>query len=65
VIASLPSVARGLRKNNKGGTMGKLIKYLFYLAVLILIFLVGYSFFGDLSAPQSTIIQTIPMPDNG
>jgi hypothetical protein len=45
--------------------MGKLIKYIFYIAVLVLIFLVAYAFFGDLSAPRTTITETIPMPDNG
>jgi len=45
--------------------MGKLIKYLFYVAVLLVLFLVGYSFLGDLSAPKSTIVETIPMPSNG
>ena len=45
--------------------MGKLIKYLFYIAVLILVFLVAYSFFGDLTAPKTTITETIPMPSNG
>lgn len=45
--------------------MGKLIKYLFYFAVLMLVFLIGYSFFGDLSAPQSTIVETIELPNAG
>jgi len=52
-------------QNNRGKALGKLIKYLFYIAVLVLVFLVGYSFFGDLSAPTSTITETVPMPNNG
>lgn len=41
--------------------MGRLIKYLFYLVVLILLVLLGYSFFGDLSAPKKTVIKTIEL----
>lgn len=35
--------------------MWRLIKYLFYLAVILAIVLIGYSFFGDLSAPKETV----------
>jgi hypothetical protein len=58
----MPSVA-STYATIKGRTLGKLIKYLFYIAVLVLIFLVGYSFFGDLSPRKAPVIQTIPMPD--
>ncbi|WP_284376183.1 hypothetical protein [Amylibacter marinus] len=45
--------------------MGRLIKYLFILIVLLAIFLLGYSFVGDLSAPTETISKTIPLPNAG
>lgn len=44
--------------------MGKLLKYSFYLIILILLLLIGYSFFGDLSAPQEIIIEKIKMPND-
>ena len=44
--------------------MGKLLKYSFYLIIIILLFLIGYSFFGDLSAPQETITEKIQMPND-
>ncbi len=40
--------------------MGRLIKLIFFLAVLGLIGLVGYSYFGDISSPNVEIIQPIP-----
>ena len=39
--------------------MGRLIKFLFYLAILGLIGLVGYSYLGDLSSPNVEIIQPV------
>jgi|TARA_B110000977_G_scaffold34956_1_gene46796 hypothetical protein len=47
----------------QGVIMGKFFKYFFYLTVLTLTFLVGYSFFGDLSAPTTLIIENIPIPN--
>ena len=44
--------------------MGKLLKYSFYLIIIILLFLIGYSFFGDLSAPQEIITEKIQMPND-
>ncbi|GHA40632.1 hypothetical protein GCM10008927_01070 [Amylibacter ulvae] len=41
--------------------MGRLIKYLFYLAILVALCLVGYSFFGDLSAPSVNHTETIEL----
>lgn len=35
--------------------MGRLIKFLFLVVVLIALAVVGYAFFGDLSAPQSEV----------
>lgn len=43
--------------------MGRLIKYLFYLVILGLLGLVGYSYLGDLSSPNIEIIQ--PVVQNG
>jgi hypothetical protein len=39
--------------------MGRLIKFLFFLIILGLIALVGYSYFGDLSSPNVEIIQPV------
>lgn len=39
--------------------MGRLIKYLFYLAIVLVLVLIGYSFFGDLSAPKREVVETI------
>jgi len=44
--------------------MGKLLKYSFYLLIFIIILLIGYSFFGDLSAPQEIITEKIQMPND-
>jgi len=48
----------------KESNMGKLLKYSFYLIIIILLFLIGYSFFGDLSAPQEIITEKIQMPND-
>ena len=50
-----------IKESNK---MGKLLKYSFYLIIIILLFLIGYSFFGDLSAPQEIITEKIQMPND-
>ncbi|MDB4087769.1 hypothetical protein OAV09_00100 [bacterium] len=50
--------------NKESNKMGKLFKYFFYLLIFIIILLIGYSFFGDLSAPQEIITEKIQMPDN-
>ena len=50
-----------IKESNK---MGKLLKYSFYLIIIILLFLIGYSFFGDLSAPQEVITEKIQMPND-
>lgn len=39
--------------------MGRVIKYLFYLVILVLVILFAYSFVGDLSAPTETITQAV------
>ncbi len=39
--------------------MGRLMKYLIYLVLIVLMGLVGYSFFGDLSAPTENFKQEI------
>ena len=48
----------------EGGMMRKIFKYFFYLNILILISLLGYSFFGDLSSPTVLIIENIPIPND-
>lgn len=45
--------------------MGRLIKYVFYLIIIILIGLVGYSFFGDLSTPSEDFKKEIQIPTAG
>lgn len=42
--------------------MGRLIRYVFYLAVLAFLGLVGFAYFGDLSAPQAEV-TIIVQPD--
>jgi len=39
--------------------MGRLLKFLFFLTILSLIGLIGYSYFGDISSPNVEIIQTV------
>lgn len=42
--------------------MGRLIKYLFFLAVFAFLGLAGFAFIGDLSKPQ-TEVTVIVKPD--
>lgn len=49
--------------------MGKLIRALFFLVVLIAIGLVGYAYLGpifgaDFSAPQREVRETVPLDAN-
>lgn len=39
--------------------MGRLFKLVFYVAILMLLGLVGFSFLGDLSVPQKEIVLII------
>jgi hypothetical protein len=41
--------------------MGRLIKYSFYLCILGLIGLIGYSYFGDLTAPTTLVTQPLAL----
>ncbi len=43
--------------------MGRLIKYLFILVLIAFVGLLGFSYFGDLSAPQ-TEVTVVVQPDN-
>lgn len=42
--------------------MRRLIKYLFRLAVLLMIAFAGYAIFGELPAPVSETVVTLPVP---
>ncbi len=35
--------------------MGRLLKYLVYLAVLLALGILGYAYLGDMSAPQTEV----------
>lgn len=39
--------------------MFRAIKYLFYLAIMVLLVLFGYSFVGDLSAPKTQVSEKV------
>ena len=41
--------------------MGKLLKYLFYLVILLAIGLVGYSLVAELPARKTEITQDVPL----
>lgn len=43
--------------------MGRLFKYLFYLAVLAAIAVGAFALFSDLPAPQSEVTVPVPIPD--
>lgn len=43
--------------------MGKLVKYLFFLAVFTFVGLLGFAYFGDISAPQTEV--TVPVVIDG
>lgn len=42
--------------------MGRLIKYLFYLAILLIVVIAAYALFFDLPAPQSEVV--VPVDTN-
>ncbi|MDE2789340.1 MAG: hypothetical protein OXI81_02805 [Paracoccaceae bacterium] len=42
--------------------MLRLIRYLFYLALLMMLGLVGYAYLGDISVPKRQIEQTLETP---
>lgn len=42
--------------------MGRLLKYILYLAVLGAFGLIAYSYFGDMSSPNVDIVQPV-VPD--
>ncbi|MEM9716170.1 MAG: hypothetical protein AAF826_06585 [Pseudomonadota bacterium] len=44
--------------------MGRLLKYFLYLCLLSIVGLLGYSYFGDISAPEREIRETIDIPDS-
>jgi hypothetical protein len=39
--------------------MGRVIKWLFILAIICLIVIVGYTLFGDLSAPHNEVTKEV------
>ncbi|MEO1562820.1 MAG: hypothetical protein AAFR98_05235 [Pseudomonadota bacterium] len=43
--------------------MRRLIKGIFYLAVITLVGLIGYSYFGDMSPNQSPVRVAIDLPE--
>ena len=43
--------------------MGRLLKYLFRLAVLAAIALAAYAFFADLKPPTREIVVDLPKPE--
>jgi len=47
------------------GRLGRLIKYLFWLALLGAVALSGYALVSDLPAPLEEVTVPLPVPDGG
>ena len=41
--------------------MGRLLKYMFYMAVMLAIGLVGYAMIADLPAPQTQVTKDVEL----
>lgn len=42
--------------------MGRMLKYLFYIAVLAMLGLAGYAMVADLPPPTKEVVVDLPMP---